>query len=94
MLKTITAEIEGLQITLREAPVGKMMPLFTALQDPEQATLAQMKIMAECVLGKDGNPVGMGYIEAMGLTEYMALVPHVLEVNGLKDMGEDQPAEI
>lgn len=78
--KEKTVKIDGEEFTVREVSVGDVMPLMPKFGG-EEANQATMELMKKCIY-RNGQPVGDGVSE-FGLSLYMKLADHVIEINGL-----------
>ena len=85
MRKTRDVEINDELYVVHELRVGDMMKIMPRLADEKKAADATMDLMKLSV-HSNGKPMAEA-LEDVGLSTYMELTKHVMEVNGLQGKG-------
>jgi hypothetical protein len=84
-LNSKKVKVNGIEFEVVEIRVGKILPILPRLNGDE-AEEAQLELMRECIY-HGGEPIGHGVSE-LGISTYLELAKHVMEVNGLSE-GKD-----
>lgn len=85
MRKSEEVKVNDEAFTVHELRVKDMLDIMPRMSDEDQLQEATMDLMKLSVY-QDGMPMGDD-IEEMGLSTYMGLTQHVMEINGL--VGKD-----
>ena len=87
MLKEKKVTVNGVDYTVRELTIGQMMPLMERLSG-DDSQKAQLELVSLSVHAASGEALGDD-VSGLGLSSYMELSKHVLDVNGLGDSGNE-----
>lgn len=83
--KSKEVEVNGENYLITELRVRDMMDLMPRFSDEAQAAEATLDLMKLCV--SHGGKLLGDKVEDIGMSAYMALSEHVMEVNGLAGKG-------
>lgn len=81
MRKHKEVKVDGELFVVHELRIGDMIKILPQLSNDEKSAEATMELMKLCV-HQGGTPMGEK-IEDLGLSTFMTLSEHVMEVNGL-----------
>ena len=87
MLKEKSVNVGGTDYLVRELTIGQMLPLMEQLSGDE-SNKAQLKMVSLSVCDAGGVQLGDKTSE-LGLSAYMELSKHVMDVNGMGEAGNE-----